>query len=285
MKMIENGKFNFEVLKKATEKPKLYEMSNEKFWDDPHIAKHMLRAHLNPEINAASKTRRTINLETDFIIQSTGMNNNMSVIDLGSGPGLYVDAFARTGANVVGVDLSANSIEYAKNNIQIGNEKVRFCEMNYLDMEYDEVFDVATLIFYDFCVLSIEDQSRMLHKVHKALKPGGQFVLDVYSEHQQSDMSQSVGFENGGFWSNQPYWICKTAFMFSEPKVECFQYAIIDESSAMKLIRVFHRLFSLNEIQDLLEEHGFKIEKVFSNLKGQPLDSNSNQYGIVTSKI
>lgn len=98
MKLIENGEFNFEVLKKATEKPKLYEISNDKFWDDPHIAKQMLKAHLNPEINAASKTRKTIDLETDFIIQSTKMNNKMSVIDLGCGPGLYVDAFARTGA-------------------------------------------------------------------------------------------------------------------------------------------------------------------------------------------
>jgi len=285
MNIIKNGKMNFDVLKKATEKPELYEISTHKFWDDPHIAKQMLRAHLNPAIEAASKTHKTIELETEFVIQLTGMNNNMSVIDLGCGPGLYVDAFAKTGANVIGIDLSSNSIEYAQNNIQVGNEKVKFCEMNYLDMDYEEVFDVATLIFYDFCALNIEDQSRLLHKVHKALKRGGQFVLDVFTEHQQSDMSQSMDFENGGFWSNQPYWICKSAFMFSEPKVECFQYAIIDETGTMKLIRVFHRLFSLNEIQDLLAKHGFKIEKVLNNLKGQPLESASITYGIVASKI
>lgn len=260
MKMIKNGKLDFEVLKKATEKPKLYERSSDKFWDNPHISKQMLRAHLNPEINAASKTREIIDVETEFIIQTTGMNSTMSVINLGCGPGLYVDAFAKTGANVIGVDLSANSIEYAKKNIQTGNEKVRFDEMNYLDMGYDEAFDVATLIFYDFCALSIEDQSKMLNKVYKALKSGGQFVLDVFSEHQQSDMSQSVDFEEGGFWSDQPYWSCKTAFMFSDPKVECFQYAIIDESGTMKLIRVFYCLFSLNEIQALLAEHGFRVE-------------------------
>ncbi len=285
MNIIENEKMNFKVLKKATEKPKLYEKSTHKFWNDPHISKQMLVAHLNPTIEAASKKRETINLETEFVIQSTGMNHKMSVIDLGCGPGLYVDAFAKTGAKVIGVDLSANSIEYAKMNIQTGNEKVIFCEMNYLDMDYNEAFDIATLIFYDFCALNIEDQSRLLHKIHKALKQGGYFMLDVFTEHKKTDMSQSVYFENGGFWSSRPYWIIRTVFMFNEPKVECFQHAIIDETGTMKLIRVFHRLFSLNEIQDLLEKHGFKIEKVFNNLKGEPLELDSKTYGIVASKI
>lgn len=285
MNIIGNGKINFKVLKEATKKPELYEKSTHKFWDDPHIAQQMLEYHLNPEIEAASKKRETIDFETDFIIQATSMNYKMFVIDLGCGPGLYVDAFAKTGANVIGVDLSANSIEYAKNNIQAGNEKVSFHEMNYLDLDYDETFDVATLIYYDFCALSTEDQSRLLHRVHKALKPGGRFLLDVFTEHHKSDMSQNIFFENSGFWSNHPYWMIKTAFMYNEPKVECFQHAIINEVGAMKLIRVFHRLFSLNEIQDLLANHGFKVEEVFKNLKGEPLTSDSNTYGIVASKI
>lgn len=285
MNIIKNGKMNFEVLKEATEKPELYEKSTHKFWDDPHISQQMLKAHLNPEIEAASKERKTIDFETDFIIQTTGMNDKMFVIDLGCGPGLYVDAFAKTGANVIGVDISANSIQYAKKNIQVENEKVSFHEMNYLNLDYNEVFDVTTLIYYDFCALSIKDQSRLLHRVHKALKPGGCFLLDVFTEHHKSDMSVNIFFENGGFWSNRPYWLIKTAFMYNEPKVECFQHAIINEAGAMKLIRVFHRLFSLNEIQDLLANHGFKVEKVFKNLKGEPLALNSNTYGIIASKI
>lgn len=285
MNVIKNGKMDFEILKKATEKPELFEKSTHKFWDDPHIAKQMLTFHLNPEIEAASKKRETIDAEIDFVIKETGMNEAMSVIDLGCGPGLYVDAFAKTGAKVIGVDLSANSIEYARKNIQVGNEKVSFHEMNYLNLDYDEAFDVATLIFYDFCALSTEDQSKLLHRVYKALKPGGRFLLDVFTEHHKSDMNQKIYFENGGFWSSQPYWMIETAFMYNEPKVEGFQYAMIDEAGEIKLIRVFHRLFSLKEIQDLLADHGFKVEKVCKNLKGEPLESDSSTYGIVASKI
>lgn len=285
MNIIMNGRMNFEVLKKATEKPSLYEASSHKFWDDPHIAKQMLKAHLNPSIEAASKTHSTISKEAEFLINSTGMNENTSVIDLGCGPGLYVDAFAKTGARVVGVDLSEGSIKYAKENIQVGNERVSFSTMNYLKLDDSESYDVATLIYYDFCALSMENQSTLLKNVHRALKKGGTFAFDVFSEHHKSDMSQSVSFEEGGFWSDQPYWVCKSTFMFTQPRVECFQYAIIDEAGDMKLIRVFHRLFNLKDIEELLTSHGFKVEKILKNLQGQTLEPNSTTYGIIASKL
>ena len=39
----------------AIEKPTLYEKTKVAFWDDPYISKQMLKAHLAPDFEAASR--------------------------------------------------------------------------------------------------------------------------------------------------------------------------------------------------------------------------------------
>ncbi len=39
----------FKNLSSLLKKPALYERTPEKFWNDPHISKGMLEAHLNPQ--------------------------------------------------------------------------------------------------------------------------------------------------------------------------------------------------------------------------------------------
>jgi len=100
------------------EKANSYPISNTgKFWDDDYISGQMLKLHLDPEVESASKTEETIAAETSFIINWTGMDEEKAVLDLGCGPGLYVKKFAETGAKVKGIDLSQRSIDYMPTDI------------------------------------------------------------------------------------------------------------------------------------------------------------------------
>ena len=186
MNIINKNKIDLETLKKAISKPELFEKSTDKFWDDEHISEQMLNFHLNPEVEAASKTVETISAETRFIIKTTGMNNIKAVLDLGCGPGLYVREFAKTGAEVTGVDISERSIQFAKENIGSEYENTRFQRINYLDLNFKKFFDIATLIFYDFCALSTDEQSKLLTRVHNALKDNGVFIFDVVTEYKKA---------------------------------------------------------------------------------------------------
>ena len=47
-----------ERLKSYEIKPPAYTRSESKFWQDSHISKYMLEAHLNSEKDAASRTHR-----------------------------------------------------------------------------------------------------------------------------------------------------------------------------------------------------------------------------------
>lgn len=75
-----------DILKQLNTRPKLFEQSTASIWDDPHISKGMLKAHLNE--NQESATRKL-----DFVKKSVAWINTVlpnhhynNLLDLGCGP-------------------------------------------------------------------------------------------------------------------------------------------------------------------------------------------------------
>lgn len=104
----------FNELKKYTTKPKLYAPSTNKFWDDEHISKGMLEAHLNPNWDAATRKPEFLDKSVNWISKIVPPSQYKYLLDLGCGPGLYAERFSSVGYTVTGVDFSKRSIAYAK---------------------------------------------------------------------------------------------------------------------------------------------------------------------------
>lgn len=283
MNIINAGLLNFSALDDAFKKPEVYTKSTSKFWDDDYIAKQMLEFHLNPSVEAASKKASTIQAETKFIIKSTSMKKK-DVLDLGCGPGLYVAEFAKSARSVLGIDLSQNSIDYANDTVAPKCTNVRFKRMNYLSLEDKEAFDIATLIFYDFGALDFHDQKGLLLKIHEALRPGGHLVFDVLSDQAEHPESFSINIKSKSFWSPEPTMEAHRKMFYRDPLVRGDQYTLISETGELRIIRVYDRLFSKQEITDLLEEAGFDVVTLVNDLSGTPFSSDSKTMGIIAKK-
>ncbi|MGE5391583.1 MAG: class I SAM-dependent methyltransferase [Deltaproteobacteria bacterium] len=284
MRIINNNKLDLSKLRDSIARPALYTKSTHRFWDDDHISAQMLALHLDPEVEAASRTHETIDAEAAFIIKETGMDGSTTVLDLGCGPGLYVKRFAQTGARVTGIDMSARSLNYAEATIKSGYDYVNFLNMNYLELDMDNTFDVVTLIYYDFCVLKPDEQRLLLKAVHKALKRDGVFILDVITANRSIEENTAVSIYEGGFWSPKPHMeICNT-FVCSDPLVETVQYTIIDEEGEIRVTRFYNHHFSLEQLAKLFAECGFVIDGIFNNLQGDTFTADSDTLGILARR-
>ena len=59
---------------------------------------------------------------------------------------------------------------------------------------------------------------------------------------------------------------------------------IIDEDGSARIIRIYHRLFSLSELTQMLNKNGFIVKNEYTNLKGEAFCKDSETYAIIAVK-
>ena len=87
-------------LNKYLKKPHLYAPSTGEFWNDEHISKEMLAAHLNPDLEAATRKHEFLDHSVEWITKIAPPSQYKSLLDLGCGPGLYAERFNKAGYSV-----------------------------------------------------------------------------------------------------------------------------------------------------------------------------------------
>ncbi len=268
------------------QKPASFTPGEALFWDDPHISTQMLEAHLNPDTDAASRRPETIDCSVKWMIEVLGLKPGASILDLGCGPGLYASRFARAGLQVTGVDYSQRSIDYAINYATKNELNITYRYQNYLELKDENQYDAALLIFGDFCPLNPEQRATLLKNIHRALKPGGKFVLDVSTrEHRKRYGNKNEWHAlQSGFWKPGPHLLLEEGFDYPEQSIWLDQYTVIEADGKISVYRNWFQDYTPETIETELERGGFSIESFWSNLTGQPYTSESEWIGLVTCK-
>ncbi len=248
------------IVKTLSIKPPLYEKGTAVMWTDQHISKQLLNIHLDPEIDLASRKMSSITSTIHWILSHTH-KKPLSILDLGCGPGLYTQLYARQGHKVTGVDFSEFSVQYAREQAKKNDLQVNYSCQNYLDLETkDNLFDLVTLIYADFGVLTPGERDRLLSIVYKALKPGGIFVFDVLNDRDLENKVEPKSWEAAehGFWKDQHYLALSESFLYEEHKVILYQHTVLNDDGPIGIYRFWTTFFSHSDLSDTLEKHGFK---------------------------
>lgn len=250
--------------------PQLYAASDDKFWDDEHISKHMLAAHLDPEGDAATRKRGGIISSTNWITELCGGGTNKKLLDLGCGPGIYAELLAEKGFEVTGIDFSKRSIDYAVESSQRKGMEITYHYQNYLDIDYKEEFDIVILIYCDFGVLSPENRRVLLNKIYQALKPGGRLILDVFHEPYLESFQemQNIYYEQNGFWLPEEYTVIQRNQYYEESKNTLEQYLVITESGS-KCYNIWNQIYAPDLLEKEVTKTGFRLLQFYDDVQGK----------------
>lgn len=243
----------------AAQRPELYERGDSVMWTDEHISRKLLEMHLDPEIDSASRMPDGISRTIDFISDFCRVSP-MRILDLGCGPGLYLEILAESGHDCTGIDFSCNSITYAKKQARQKGLDIKYICKNYLELNSENFFDLIILIYTDLGVLLPEEREDLLTKIHRALKPGGVFIFDVLNDRNLEEKfqeQQTWSFEFGGFWMPESYLELANGFHYPENKVFLMQHTIIDESDLIRNYRFWTHYFSAEDMFEILSSKGF----------------------------
>jgi len=275
---------NIETLLQLQEKPAPFTPGEPLFWNDPHISVQMLKAHLDPSHDLASRSPETIQRSVDWLSATLGLKPGDALLDLGCGPGLYATYLAEQGLHVTGVDYSRRSIDYAKEYAQQHNLNIEYRFQNYLTLEDENQYEAALLIYGDFCPLSPEQRSQLLQNIHRALKPGGYFVLDVTTlNHRQQHGSRNHWYAaQTGFWKPGPHLVLEEGFDYPEESIFLDQAIVVEANGHISVYRNWFQDYSQDTITAELERGGFAVRSVWNDLLGTPFPPDTEWIGLVT---
>lgn len=280
--------FDLGLLAEYQTPPPPFSPGEARFWDDEYISAQMLKWHLNPNNDVASRRPETIERMVAWMWDRLELMAGSALLDLGCGPGLYAAQFARRGTQVTGIDISQRSIEYARHTAsQRGLEITYRCE-SYLTLEDQEKYDAAVLIYGDFCTFGPEQRRSLLANIKSAMKPGGRLALDVTTRahRMRSKNANRWYLDQDGFWAPGLHLVLEEGFDYPEELVFLDQAVVLTESGEVKVYRNWFQDYTPETITAELQASGFQVLGTWGDLAGAEYLADSGWIGVVAkSKV
>lgn len=256
-------------------RPLLFENTECNIWTDPYIQLQMLKAHLDPSADGASRRQESICKTVDFILEYVKPEGRL--LDLGCGPGLYTSIFKDKGCDVTGMDFNKASIEYAAER----RNDIKYIFGDYIEEYPQGGYDTIIMIYCDMGTHSDSDRDKLLRNIYSSLDDGGVFIFDVFTEGIVCDKQESENWEyarSGGFWDEDEYLLLSQTFHYPESKAFAYQYNLLTGNGNKHFI-VWDRYYADNEIIDVLKDVGFRQVSVYKNiLPDNDFTSNSEMF-------
>ena len=205
----------------------------------------------------AKITDAQIGAEVDFIEESLGLDKGAMVLDLACGTGRHAIELTRRGYEVVGFDLSLSMLAKAADEAQERQQKLNFVQGDMREMTFEETFDGVYCWSTSFGFFEEEKNAAVIANVRRALKPGGQVLLDVVNRDFVAQQSPSlVWFEGDGC-------VCMDDMIIDwiTSRMKVKRTMMMDDGRSRE-IEYSIRLYALHELGKLLHENGFRVVQV-----------------------
>lgn len=272
--------------RKYSQRPALFEPGNAPFWDNPYISTQLLKFHLDPSVEAASRSPDRIDAQAENLVSSGVLKHGDRLLDLGCGPGLYSLRLAKKGLKVTGVDISTHSLNYAIEEARKSALAIDYRQMDFLHLDYESEFDAVLQSYGEINTFSDHALAELLSHIHTALKPHGLLLFDLTTRtlRKKSAVSNRWYVTEGGLWKPGLHFVLEEGFDYPDRDVFCNQY-IVSDDDGLSVYRFWFHDYNLVTIKEVLEKNGFVVEIIWNDFDGTPFSEGSDFLAIVARKV
>lgn len=194
----------------------------------------------------------------------------LRMLDLACGIGTHAIAWAQQGHRVTAIDLSQTFLDEGRRLAEEAGVAVDFQVMSIQDLDFDGAFDVVTWIEPSF------SDEAVIRSIHRALRPGGHFLLDVRNPDHPRTQSRTSNWrtwreEDGVFHLERHETDPETGL----PRDEWIEIDTVHDR-AVRRVAGGERRLPLAEKRDLLWALGFETQ--LRTMAGEPFTHGEEPY-------
>jgi SAM-dependent methyltransferase len=198
------------------------------------------------------------------------------MLDVACGRGRHSKLLAAMGHSVTGIDISPESIDFAK---KYQTDTLEFYVHDMRLPFYINYFDYAFNFFTSFGYFKTRrEHDDAIRTIVKSLKPGGQFVIDYLNVHYVEDRilhDEIKKIESTIYTIHR--WDDETHF---------YKKIIVEDPSLIEKLEYTEQVskFSLGDFNDMLSYHGMQVKEVFGDYHLNSYDVRKTSRLIIIAK-
>ncbi len=191
----------------------------------------------------------------DNLLKAVQLPEQGRVLDLACGAGRHSIYLNELGYDVIGIDLSEESIKMAKRS---RNETLDFFVHDMRDLYWDNYFDCILNLFTSFGYFNDDtDHEKTIASVAGSLKYGGKFVLDFFNSKRVVD---NLVMEEKKVVNDVSFHIYRR---YEEGRI--FKRIEITDGEEQQVFEEKVRAFTLEELTEMMKKAGLRVEQVYGN--------------------
>jgi ubiquinone/menaquinone biosynthesis C-methylase UbiE len=238
--------------------------------------------------NAQTLDRRDVRFWQTMAARAGG-----AVLELGCGTGRVSIPAARTGARVVGVDRSAEMLEYARTRARRTRLKGRVCwvrgDIRLLPFRHTTRFKLVMAPYGILqSLVSETDLKTTLASVNRVLAPGGVFGIDLVPDLPiWKEYKNQVRFRGSRRGGKSRITLVESVRQDRAKRLTIFDQVYVEQRGGRRTSRRFSLVFrtlTIPQMAKRLERAGFRIRAVLGDYDAQPWDPRADVWLILAEK-
>ena len=187
---------------------------------------------------------------------------------------------ARRGYDVTGKDLTETYLEEARQKAKEEDLDIEFIRADMREFKREETFDAVINFFTSFGYSKYDEENmKVLKNVHRSLKPGGRFLLDVMGKevvdkvYTDTDM---VRIDNG-------YFVEERQIRQDLDMLESTWKLIKDDGDVYEHKFMF-KMYTREKLEEMLKDVGFEKVDTYGDIDCSEYDEDSSRLIAVAEK-
>jgi len=198
--------------------------------------------------------------EVDFLIERAELKPGSRVLDLMCGYGRHTVALAREGVHVTAIDNLKEYVNEVKDTIEKENLPANCIQADVIEYEPEGIFDVVICLGNNLSFFNQKESRKLFSMIGSHTKEHGLFIANSWT------LAEMV-FENftPRTWSqvNGFRYLVDNKLYFQPTRIES-EMTIIAPDGPEEMKRAIDYVYSLNEVETLLNDSAFSMQETWS---------------------